>query len=421
MKIKLAYGRRGLDVELDDEWDVTVIEPRYEPGLVDPAASLREALRQPVAERPLREIARPSDRIGVVFSDITRAMPNRIVLPQILAELPHVPPRNIIFFCALGTHRSCTNAELRSLLGDEIVDQYRIVQNDAFDGATQAKLGVSHWGHEIWLNKELLGCDLKILTGFIEPHLFAGFSGGGKAIMPGMAGLETVLGNHDAVMLNDPRATWGVRAGNPVFEEIHEIAHLAGPSFLVNITLSSEKEITAVFAGQLDAAHEAGCDAVRAQAMVKLAMPQDIVITTNSGYPLDLNLYQTVKGMSAGARAVRDGGTIIVASECSEGLPAHGFFGELLGQAKSPRALLDRITAPGFLEQDQWQAQLLAMIGLRAEVFLRSDGLTDLQIREALLTPCHSIEETLDRLVQRIAARPAIAVLPQGPQVIPYY
>lgn len=420
MVVNLAYGKTGLALELPDSWDVTIVQPRYVAGLPDPRAALRQALQSPIASRPLSELVRPDQRVGIVFSDLTRPTPNHLILPAVLEALQHVPRKKITLFNGLGTHRVNSEAELRSMLGDAIVDSYRIVQNDAFDPATQINLGVTHRGHEIWINRQLAECEVKILTGFIEPHLFAGFSGGGKAIMPGMAGLQTVLGNHDAHMVGHPQATWGVTHGNPIWEEIREIAQRVSPTFLVNVTLNKEKQITGVFAGDLDAAHAAGCARVKETAMVPVDQPFDIVVTTNSGYPLDLNLYQGIKGVSAAAQIVRPGGAIILAAECWDGIPEHGLYGQLLRSAASPRALLDTIYQPGFLKQDQWQAQIQAQIQLKADVYVRSDYLTPEQIESALLRPCLRIEDTLAELLQRFGPGARICVLPEGPQTIPY-
>lgn len=420
MRLKLAYDKTGLWIELPADLDVTVVEPTFVPGLPDAASALRHALAAPIAAPPLRELVRPGERVGIIFSDITRPTPNRLILPVILDELSRVPGVEVTLFNALGTHRPNTDAELRAMLGDEIVDRYPIVQNNAFDPTTQVRVGVTSRGHETWLNADLMKCNLKILTGFIEPHFFAGFSGGGKAIMPGMAGLRTVLGNHDARMIADPRATWGVTVGNPIWEEIQEVAQQAGRLFLVNVTLNREKQITGVFAGDLRQAHAAGCEFVRRSAMVAVPQPFDIVITTNSGYPLDLNLYQAVKGMSAAAQVVRPGGAIIIAASCWDGIPDHGLYGKLLREAASPQQLLERISAPGFLEQDQWEAQIQAQIQLKAEVYVRSHNLTDEQITAALLRPCHRIEDTLEELLRRYGRRARICVLPEGPQTIPY-
>jgi lactate racemase len=304
-----------------------------------------------------------------------------------------------------------------------LVGRYRIVQNDASDPATQLCLGKTARGLDIWLNREFAECDVKILTGFIEPHIFAGFSGGGKAIMPGMAGLRTVLGNHGADMVAHPQATWGITRGNPLWEEITEVARRAGPAedtFLVNVALNRNQEITAVFAGDLLEAHAAGCKFVKQTAMAPVPRPFDIVITTNSGYPLDLNLYQSMKGVSAAAKVVSHGGAIIIAADCWDGIPEYGFYGQLMRGASSPRDLLERVRAPGFLVQDQWQAQIQAQIQLRADVYVRTDNLTDEQIRSVLLEPSASIENTVAALLEKYGPDARICVLPEGPQTIPY-
>lgn len=420
MKINLAYGKSGLPIELADDLDVTVVEPRFVAALPDPAGALRAALAAPLETPRLADLAHAGSRVGVIFSDITRPTPHQTILPAVLAELAHVPRENITLFNALGTHRRNTEAELRGMLGDTLVDNYRIVQNNAFDPTTQVCRGVTRRGHEIWLNRELVECDIKILTGFIEPHFFVGFSGGGKAVMPGMAGLRTILGNHDAEMLRDPRATWGVTVGNPMWEEVREVALTVGQTFLVNVALNRDKAITGVFAGDPDAAHATGCAFVKETAMVPVRRPYDIVITTNSGYPLDLNLYQAVKGMRAASQVVREGGAIIIAAECWDGIPEHGLYGELLRAATGPQDLLDTIGAPGFLKQDQWQAQIQAQIQLKADVFVYSGYLTDEQIRTAHLRPCHRIEETVAELMRRYGPTASICVLPEGPQTVPY-
>ncbi len=420
MKIHLAYGKQGLPIELDDRWAVSIVEPKHAAPALDPDHALEQALLEPIQLPPLKDLVKPSDRVGIVFSDITRPAPNRLMIPAILRQLSHVPHGHITLFNALGTHRMQTAAELDTMLGRELPRRHRVVQNSAFDPATQICLGKTTAGHDLWLNRALAECDVKILTGFIEPHFFAGFSGGGKAIMPGMAGLQTVLGNHDAGMIASEKATWGVTQGNPIWEEIQEAASRLQPTFLVNVTLNSEKQVTRVFAGDWRAAHEAGCRFAKQTAMVPVTEPFDIVVTTNSGYPLDLNLYQTVKGMSAAALVVKPGGAIVAVAECSDGIPEHGLYRELLAEAGSPQGVLEMISAPGFLKQDQWEAQIQAQIQLKADVFLYSECLTDAQIQAALLSPSRSVEQTISDLVRKYGPGASICVLPQGPQTIPY-
>jgi nickel-dependent lactate racemase len=420
MRVRLAYGKTGLPLELDDSLDVTVVEPTFVPALADPAAAVRAALLEPVGSPPLRDLVRPGTRVGVVFSDITRPAPNQLLLPAVLEVLDSVPGVEIVLYNALGTHRPNTEAELRAMLGDAVFDGRRVVQNDTFDPSTQVRVGVASKGHETWLNAELMRCDLKVLTGFIEPHLFAGFSGGGKAVMPGMAGQRTVLGNHDAGMVAHPLAIWGVTHGNPIWEEIREVAGQAGRLFLLNVTLNRDKAVTGVFAGDLDAAHAAGCAFVKRSAMVAVPRPFDIVVTTNSGYPLDLNLYQSVKGMRAADPIVRPGGAIVIAARCSDGLPEHGLYGRLLRESRSPEELLAKINSPGFLEQDQWQAHVQALVQRKAAVYVRSDGLTDDQVRAALLRPSPRVETTIEDLLGTYGRGASICVMPEGPQTIPY-
>ena len=419
MKVKLAYGKEGLEVELPER-NVTVLEPRYVPGLPDEAGALREAMRKPLGAPPLRELVSAKDSVAVVFSDLTRPMPSDRVLPVLLQELDHIPRRNITLINALGTHRRQTEAELARMLGQEVVDRYRIIQHDAGDKENMVYVGQTSFGREAWVNRTYMAADVKILTGFIEPHIFAGFSGGPKAVLPGVADERLILGNHSAPMLAHPKATWGVTEGNPVYQEMSEVAAMTHPTFLLNVTLNKRREISGVYAGDLTLAHQRGTAAAKKAAMIAVAAPFDIVITSNSGYPLDLNLYQAVKGMSAAAQIVKPGGAIIAAAECWDGVPDHGHYKELLHRASSPRELLDIVNAPGFLMIDQWECQLQAQIQLKADVYVKNSYLSDEEIRRALYLPCQRIEDTLAELLARYGPQATICVLPEGPQTIPY-
>lgn len=420
MRVRLAYGKDGLWIELPDNLDIEVVEPRFIPGVQNEREAILKALREPIGSPPLKELTGPDDTVAIVFSDITRPMPNARVLPVLLEELSHVPRSHIVLINALGTHRSQTEGELVEMLGQKVVENYRIVQHNCRDKENLVYLGESSFGHPIWVNKIYMECSVKILTGFIEPHFFAGFSGGPKAVLPGIAGEETILRNHGAEMVGHPNATWGVTKGNPIWEEMREVAAKTNPTFLLNVSINREKEVTGVFAGDLWKAHAEGVEFVRKMAMVPVDEPFDIVITSNSGYPLDINLYQAVKGMSAAAQIVRKGGSIIIAAECRDGIPEHGEYKNILKMAKSPQELLEKITASDFQVQDQWEAQVQALVQLKADVYVKSTCLTDEQIRDALLRPCHSIEETVERLCQRYGPRPRICVLPEGPQTIPF-
>ena len=421
MQIHLAYGREGLSVELPQDAPVTIIEPRFVPGLPDEQAALVTALRSPVGTPPLRELVRPDDTVAVVFSDLTRPMPNDRVLPPLLGELARagVPDGQIVLVNALGTHRPQTDAELRHMLGGEVAGRYHVVQHDAWDDENLVEVGRNRAGRAVRVNRVYMDASVRVLTGFIEPHFFAGFSGGPKAVLPGIADIEAIMDSHGASMIANPQATWTVTEGNPMWEEMLAVAQSTAPAFLLNVALNRGRQITGVFAGDLVAAHRAGTAFVRETAMRPVPEPFDIVITSNSGYPLDLNLYQAVKGMSAAAQVVRPGGDIIVAAECWDGVPAHGEYRRLLWETDSPEELLDRVMAPGFRCHDQWQVQIQAQIQLKANVHVHAGGLTDDELRRALVIPCRSIEETVARL-RRESPGATIAVLPEGPQTVPY-
>jgi nickel-dependent lactate racemase len=420
MIIPLPYGNTLLNLNLPDSYNLSIIEPKFIPAIKNPQAAIRESLQNPFCSPALSKLVKPNEKVGIIVNDITRPTPNQLILPEILAEIAHVPKRNILFFNALGSHRKNSQEELRRTLGDWIVDDYRIIQNDAFDPSTQICIGDTKFGHQIWLNRELLECDLKILTGFIEPHFFAGFSGGGKAIMPGMAGLPTILGNHSAEMIAHPNATWGVTQGNPIFEEINEIVGKIKNLFLINVALNKNKDITNVFSGDVREAHSAGCRYVKGKTMVPVQYPFDIVITTNSGFPLDINLYQSVKGMSAAAKVVKEGGVIIITTECRDGIPEHGLYGTLLRSFETPDDLLRCIMSSAENRHDQWQAQIQGYIQKHAKVYVYSEGLTKEQIHSALLESTDDIEGLVETLVKKIGKEAKICVLPEGPQTIPY-
>jgi nickel-dependent lactate racemase len=420
MKAELAYGRTGLTVELPDH--AQLLRPTFVAGVADERAALTSALRAPISSAPLSELAAGKRRVVITHSDITRATPNDRILPPLLAELAAagVADEQITLINALGTHRQQTDAELRALLGIDddgraTVDRFRCLQHDAWDDGQLVPVTTTARGSAVRLNRAVVEADLVIFTGFIEPHFFAGFSGGPKGALPALAGHESVFTNHGFEMIGAEAATWGVTRGNPIWDEMLEVALCLEPLFLLNVTLNATGEITGVFCGDLQAAHAEGCARVGETAMVPVAEPYDVVLTTNSGYPLDQNLYQTVKGMKAAAGIVRNGGAIVMAAACADGLPDHGRYAELLAAAGTPERVLQQVAAPGFSAHDQWQVQVQAQIQQRADVYVYSDGLSDEQIRGAMLLPCRSIEDTLAEL------RPErLCVLPEGPQTIAY-
>jgi nickel-dependent lactate racemase len=417
MQIPLAYGRGTLEVELPDD-RTTVIEPRHEPGLEDERAAIFAALDAPVQSAPLRAQAVRGKRVTIVHSDITRPMPNERVIPWLLEylEAAGVRREDITLLNGLGTHRPNSRAELEQMLTADVVARYRCVNHEPHNDEACVAFGATRTGVPALINRHLVEADVRIITGFIEPHFFAGFSGGPKGIMPGVAALKTVQSNHGAHNIGDRRATFGVTEGNPIWEEMRDIALRIGPSFLLNVSLNRSREITGVFAGDLIAAHRTGTEFVRASAMQKVPDLFDIVITTNSGYPLDMNLYQSGKGMRAAELIVRDGGLIVMAAECREGIPAGSPHDRLIRSVPNGEALLAKLAEPGFTFAEQWAGQIQALIQRRAEVQLHS-SLDDATVRAAHLIPCPDIAAAVRG---RLNGDTRIAVLPQGPLTIPY-
>ena len=419
MLIDLAYGRTGLTVELPDD-RTTVIEPGYVPGLPDPEAALLSAIRNPIGTEPLRRMVRADQTVAISVCDVTRPMPSATVLPVLLGELAHVPVEQIIILVATGTHRGNTGAEIEEMLGRQIAGGYRVVNHDAFDRSGLAHAGRTAGGVDVWLNRLWMESDVKITTGLVEPHFFAGFSGGPKMVAPGLAGFDTTMALHNAAMIGHPSATWGITEGNPIHDAVREIAATTGVDFSLDVTINREHQVTNAYAGDAPAVHRAACDVARRAAMRGVTGPFDLVVTTNSGYPLDMNLYQAVKGMSAAAQVVRDGGSIVCAAECSDGVPEHGEYAKILAQSDSPEGLLEMICAPGHDRHDQWQVQIQAQIQSRARVYLKSGFLTPEQVRAAHLEPIANVEATVAALLAEYGDGARICVLPEGPQTIPY-
>jgi len=417
MKVNLAYGSGHLPIEVPDD-RTTVIEPAHIDGLADEKAAVLDALQNPIGSQPLLERISPDAKICIAFTDITRATPNDRIIPWLLEHLGG-PNDNITLLNQLGTHRPNTREELETMLTPEVVANYRVLNHEPENPKALVQVGTTADGTPALLNRHIVEADLRIITGFIEPHFFAGFSGGVKGIMPGCAGLETVMSNHGAKNIGDPQATFGVTVGNPLWEELRDIALKTGPSFLLNITLNEQRDITNVFAGDIIEAHKTGCVFVKKSAMQPLEQSFDIVVTTNSGYPLDLNLYQGVKGMSAGARVLKEGGTLILAAECREGVPDGSPLDDLLRSAGSIEEILAMLSTPGFVRPEQWQAQIQALVQRRAEVLVCCE-LDDATLRACHLAPCADITAEVAKRLAKLGADARVAVLPQGPLTIPY-
>ena len=419
MRVRLDYGVDGLEVDLPRE-RTTIIEPVYRPPLADPHAALVAALRSPVGRPPLRDIVKRGQKVAISVCDITRPQPRQLMLEALFAELPDIAEDDVTIFIATGTHRTNTPAEIEKMLGADIARRYRVVNHDSRDRSSLMPAGTTTTGVAVLLNREFLNADVRITTGFVEPHFFAGFSGGPKMVAPGLAGIDTVLVLHDARRIGHPNATWGVTEGNPIHDDIREIARMVGVHFAIDVTLNREQKITAVFAGDLFQEHRAACEAAKRDAMRPVEAPFDVVLTTNSGFPLDQNLYQAVKGMSAEAKIVKPHGTIVCAAACCDGLPAHGSYGQVLASQPSPEKLLAMINAPGYSIPDQWQVQIQAQVQMKADVLVKTEGLTPDAVRAAHFKPVDDVAAAVSDAIRNAGPQATLCVLPHGPQTIPY-
>ena len=415
--IDVAYGKGSIPLRADPsvaEWEV--IRPGFEPAHPNPVEGFRQASAQPLGADPLSEVAGLGDRVVIVTSDGTRPVPNRQLIPWIIESLG-VPDDRLTVLIGTGSHRPNTPAEIDSMFGD-LARRVKIVNHDAFGEEQNQKMGTTASGTDVYLDSAYVEADRRIVVGFIEPHFFAGFSGGAKGIAPGVAGIDTILRFHRADLIGHPNSTWGVIDGNPIQEEIAQAVAMLPPDFMVNVTLNAEKAISGFYLGDYVEAHREGCDAVKAVSMQPVARAFPVVVTSNSGFPLDQNLYQTVKGISAAARIVGDGGTIVVASECSDGIPDHGNFAQIMRDSASPADVIGSIQALERPILDQWQAQILAGILERSAIKVRSD----LPREDVEMCKMDVIEDVDSAVAEGLEGTDdrRVAVLPDGPLTIPY-
>ncbi len=408
MRVDLAYGRKGTSVEVPD--DAVVILPKELPAVADQEGAVRAAVRPRLAGR-----VDGATRVVVVFPDLTRPMPNRTVLPPLLGELESqgVPDHHITLLCATGTHRQATPSEMEELVGPDVIARYAIVDHDSHSDEHVAVGEVD--GVPILLQHQYVEADVRIVTGFVEPHFFAGFSGGPKAVCPGLAATETILEAHHPRRIADSRATFVRREGNPVHDFVRAAVALAPPHLSIDVTINRARQLTAVFAGPLDETHNAACAFAESSAVQQVGAPFDVVVSTNGGHPLDRNLYQAVKGMAAAERILGDHGVIVMAAACGDGVPDEGAFARLLAGATTPD---DLVRAPDGPELDLWQAQVLGRVLQRAEVHLYSDGLSARTTRTALLHPVRDLSEAVRAAVTRAGGACRVAVLPEGPLTV---
>ena len=413
-EISLPYGDTVLKAMIPTKNIAFILSTKGIKGLENEREAIANSLRSPIECPPLRDCINKNDKVVVIVTDNTRPCPDDRLLPPILAELEEKLPReNITIIVALGLHPPLDKQELVKKLGKDIVENYNVLNHDVNQ---TVNIGTTSRGTPVDINTRVVEADFRISTGFIEPHFFAGFSGGRKSIAPGVFSVRSAYKNHGYKMIEHPRTRAGVLKGNPLHEDLVEQAKMAKLNFIVNVLLNKQREITHVVAGHPIEAHERGCEIERGIAGIKVAHKVDITITTNSGAPLDLDLYQSCKGIDVAAQITRDGGIVIAASSCCTGIGPEEFR-TLHASVSSPEEVLQKIKR---LEPIgvQWENQILARIQMKNDIYLVS-GLEDSVVTDMMITPIRTIEEGLEKAFKALGDDAEIAVIPEGPLVLP--
>ncbi len=413
-EIEFPYGHSLLKARIPTKNITCILSTRDVKGLENEREAITSSLRSPIGCPALGDCVGKNDKVVVIVTDNTRPCPDDRLVPPILAELEEKLPReNITIIVALGLHPPLDRQGLVKKLGRDIVENYNVINHDVNQ---TINIGTTSRGTPVDINTKVVEADFRISTGFIEPHLFAGFSGGRKSIAPGVFSVRSAYKNHGYKMIEHPRARAGILKGNPIHEDMVEQARMAKLNFIVNVLLNKGREITHIVAGEPISAHERGCEIERDVAGVKVEHKVDITITTNNGAPLDLDLYQTCKGINTASQITRDGGIIIIASSCSAGVGPEAFR-ELHASVDSPKEVLQKIRREEPIGV-QWDNQVLACAQLKNDVYLVS-GLEDSVVRDMMITPIRTIEEGLEKAFKVLGNNAEIAVIPEGPLVLP--
>ncbi len=417
----MDYGKSGLWAELPDDNLIGVLSLNPAPKLENCKAAIEQALKSPIGALPLHELAKGRRDACIVLCDITRPVPNRILLEPVflILEAAGISREKITLLIATGTHRPNFGEELIALVGREIAENYRVVNHVSKNREEQVYLGISPNGVEVRLDKTYCEADLKITIGLIEPHFMAGYSGGRKLIMPGIADFETVQQWHCPRFLEHPNATNGVVEGNPVHAESLAIARMAPPDMILDVTLDEANEITGVFAGEMLEAWLQGTEFAAKHVRSLAPKLADIVVTSCAGFPLDLTFYQTVKGMIGALPVVKKRGTIIIASECSEGIGSKDFTNALLG-AENLEDFVKHISQPGVYVPEEWQVEELAKAARHANIILVNSGIPSETLKSCFVDSAPTIEAGIAIALRKYGASASILAIPRGPYVIPY-
>ena len=421
MRIQLDYGKTGLEVNLPDERLVGPLAIRPAAPLPDAEAAIAHALSHPIGSRPLAEIARGRKNACILVCDVTRPVPNTLILPPMLRILEQqgIARKDILILNATGLHRPNEGAEMEELVGPEVARNYRCENHHGKVKEEHDYLGTTPNGVPVWLDARYVRADLKITTGLIEPHLMAGYSGGRKVICPGIAGLETVKVWHGPRFLEHPNADCGIVVGNPVHEENTRIALMAGCDFIVNVCLDGQRRVTWVGAGDMIKVWEEGVHFVEQVVRVPVKEALDVVVTSSAGYPLDTTFYQVVKGMTGALPIVKQGGTIIIAASLTEGLGSPEFQ-QVMRENPDLKAFKQRILGSDYFIMDQWQLEELAKVIARCKVKVVTHGLSAETLRGCYVESAPTVEQAVAESLAEYGPTARVAVIPKGPYVLPY-
>jgi len=415
-EISLPYGDSYLTVGIADRFADNILDSKYVPGIKNESEAILHSLEHPVGCAPLREQIGRNDKVAIITTDNTRPCPDDRILPVILAVLDEIIPReNVLIIVGLGLHRPLSNEELVDKFGQNIVDRYEVINHDP---TRTVYIGETSRGVPVEVNSRVAEADFRISTGFIEPHFFAGFSGGRKSIAPGVSSARSIRSNHSYRLLEHPCARAGILENNPVHEDMIEQAGMAGLDYIVNVLLNADGEITHVFSGDPVAAHELGCGTAGDIVRVPVEKLSDITLTTNGGAPLDLDFYQTCKAIDTAAQVTREDGIIVVAASCTEGVGPEEFRA-LHASVRSPRDVLDELSRDdAHAAGVSWQNQILARAQINHRILLFSN-LDDNVARSMMVTPISSIPSGLEMAFKSLGDSSRLTVIPRGPLVLP--
>lgn len=419
MRVQMRYGHGTVAVEIPDKNLAGVLETAASVPLADADKAVWQAISQPTASPSLADVAKGRDSVCIVISDITRPVPNQVILPPILETLEQagISRDEITILIATGIHRPNEGKELEEMVGRSIMDSYRIVNHFSQKPETHTYLGKTRKGTPVYIDKTYLAADLKIITGLIEPHLMAGYSGGRKAICPGLASIETMKVMHGPELMEHPKSAVGILDGNPFHMEATEIALMAGVDFSLNVAIDKQRQITGVFAGDLVESHLTGAKFVEKNAKVTLSEPVDAVVVSSAGYPLDTTFYQAIKGLLTAVEIVKQGGSILLVAACSEGIGSKPFT-DLLFKTDDLTAFVQGLYNPANFVIDQWQLEELAKVARKADIYFYTDGIPYQQRSKLFVHPLKSPQEGIEDFFARYGEDVQIAAIPEGPYVL---